>query len=49
MTVFKQVVDADYVLAALLKHNYFPAHKLDLSELPPLFTCTAFDEQVALD
>lgn len=42
-------VDADYVLSALLKHNYFPAHKADLTELPPVFSSRSLDEQVASD
>lgn len=40
-------VDADYVLSALLKHNYFPAHKSDLTELPPVFSSTSLNELVA--
>lgn len=49
MVVLKLDLDADYVLSALLRHNYFPAHKADLSELPPVFTTSALSDQVASD
>jgi hypothetical protein len=40
-------IDADYVLSALLRHNYLPAHKPDLSQLLPLFSTTTLSNEVA--
>lgn len=49
MAILKLGVDANYVLSALLRHNYFPAHKTDLSELPPVFASTSLSDQTAVD
>ena len=42
-------MDAEYVLSALLRHNYLPAHKADLTEVPPLFSTETLTNQVACD
>jgi len=42
-------LDAKYVLDALLKHNYLPAHKGDLSEVPPTFSGSSLEERAAQD
>ena len=49
METLKQSLDESYVIRALLKHNYLPAHKLDLSELPPTFTSKDFGEKTAFE
>lgn len=37
----------DFVLNALLKYNYFPAHKREKEELPPLFSTKQFTKTIA--
>lgn len=40
-------ISADFVLEALLKHNYFPNQKETKEDLPPLITSSAFEVEVA--
>jgi hypothetical protein len=40
-------VDADFVLRALLQHNFFPTQKKSKEELPPVFASEAFTPDVA--
>ncbi|QII12253.1 hypothetical protein KsCSTR_28740 [Candidatus Kuenenia stuttgartiensis] len=39
--------DKDFVLIALLKYNYFPAHKKEKEELPPIFSTKQFTKKIA--
>ena len=39
--------DADYVLDALLRHNYLPMQKKRREELPPIFSSMTFTPEVA--
>lgn len=40
-------VDGDFVLRALLQHNYFPTQKKSKEELPPVLSSEAFTPAVA--
>lgn len=40
-------VDRDFVLSALLQHNFFPTQKKAKEEMPPIFTSVAFTPDVA--
>lgn len=40
-------VDKDFVLAALLQHNFLPTQKRDREELPPVFNSGTFTADVA--
>ena len=40
-------LDQDFVLAALLQHNYLPMQKSDREELPPVFSSIGFRPNVA--
>ena len=40
-------VDKDFVLSALLQHNFFPTQKKAKEEMPPIFTSVAFTPDVA--
>ncbi len=40
-------VDKDFVLAALLQHNFLPTQKKAREELPPIFTSISFTPDVA--
>ena len=40
-------VDGDFVLRALLQHNFFPTQKKSKEELPPVFSSDAFTPDVA--
>ena len=40
-------ISADFVLEALLKHNYFPNQKEAKEDMPPLITSSAFEVEVA--
>jgi hypothetical protein len=42
-------VDADFVLDAILKHNYFPMQKEDRDELPTIFTSISLTPKIAHD
>lgn len=42
-------VERDFILAALLKHNYLPLTRPNKEELPPLFSSASFTEQVAAE
>ena len=43
----RATVDQDFVLRALLQHNFLPNHKRDRDELPPTITSTSFSESAA--
>lgn len=40
-------VEKDFVLTALLQHNFLPTQKKDREELPPIFTSISFTPDVA--
>jgi len=40
-------VDPDFLLRALLQHNYFPAQRRDRDELPPPLTTLGFTPEIA--
>lgn len=40
-------VDKDFVLRALLQHNFFPTQKKAKEEMPPIFTSVAFTPDLA--
>lgn len=40
-------VDKDFVLNALLRHNYLPMQKHDREEVPPVFSSKSFSPDVA--
>src|SRR5258708_4554272 len=40
-------VDKDFVLTALLQHNFLPTQKKSPEELPPIFTSISFTPDVA--
>ena len=40
-------VDKDFVLTALLQHNFFPLQSPDLEELPPIFSSKNFSVEAA--
>jgi hypothetical protein len=43
----RATVDQDFVLRALLQHNFLPNHKRDRDELPPTIASTSFSESAA--
>jgi hypothetical protein len=47
VAIFKLGIDAEYVLAGLLRSHLFPAHKADRSEIPPEFSSAGFTDDVA--
>jgi len=40
-------LDSDFVLEALLRHNYLPMQKKESEELPPIFSSSTFTPNVA--
>ena len=40
-------IDKDFVLNALLQHNFLPTQKKAKEELPPIFTSVTFTPDIA--